>query len=401
DHTDTVPNLAYTPIRLVFAPSGSADPLQPGAATAFEIGLQIGSTISAQSHLDLGSGPTAVQSVVIDVRRSGPDGAIVEVAHRSLIDAHTASADRPYRLAGMTTMIVAPGRGAMAFATHMQFHALQQITQDAADARAGAAAAPHPWYPIRIIDYYRRDDAMADALAAGSGARLYRDRPNVTMLRTSFARNGTGTVAVTAFDIADNGMGSAAMQRDAVVTENMIRGYADTKIEHDVLEAPSDVGTIALFAAAQAEKVPPSVLTQAPQAGDVLHDGLDRTVASGQVAIGPSNPVNVDGRTLYGWWAIDPKTGNTVGRMTGGGGQDLAEESVTINTISRAYTLYGQLQTGAQCMKSGFGSIGCMTAACASVASFIFGGGTMGQLAMNYAAGEIATAGCNAGFGVK
>lgn len=401
DHTDSVPNLAYAPIRLVFAPSGSVDPMQPGTATAFDVGLWIGSTISSRSHVDLGSGPTSLQSVVLDVRRKGPDGAIIEVARRSLIDEHTPAAERPYRLAGMTTMIVAPGRGAMAFATHMQFHALQQLVQDVTDARGGAAPSLHPWYPIRIIDYYRRDDAMAEALAVANGARLYRDRPNVAMLRTTFVRNGTNTDVVTAFDIADNGMGSAAMQPDAIIKENMIRGYADAKIEHDVLEAPSDAGTIALFAAASVQSVAPSVLTQPAQTVDPLYEGLDRTISAGQLAIASSKPVTVNGRALYGWWAIDPKTGNTVGRMTGGGGQELAEESVTINTISRAYTLYGQLETGAQCMKSGFGSVGCMAAACASIASSVFGGGTALALASNWAAGQLATAGCNKGFGAK
>jgi hypothetical protein len=87
--------------------------------------------------------------------------------------------------------------------------------------------------------------------------------------------------------------------------------------------------------------------------------------------------------------------------MTGGAGQDMAEESVIINTISKAYTLYGQLQAGATCAKSGFGSVGCIAAVCASVTSYIFGGNTVGQLASNYAAGQMASAGCNGGFGAK
>lgn len=401
DHTDTVATLAYAPIRLVFAPSGAVDPMQPGSATAFDVGLQIGSNVSGRSHVELGNGATALQSVVLDVQRKRPDGSIVEVARRSLIDQHTPAADRPYRLAGMTTIIVAPGRGATAFATHTQFHALHQLTQDVAAARGGASPSPHPWYPIRIIDYFRRDDAMADALAAADGARLFRDRPNIAMLHTTFVRNGTGADVVTAFDIADNGMDSTSAERAIVVKENMVRGYADTRIEHDVLESSTDAGTIAVFAGAKSQSVAVSVLTQTPPAGDALHDGLDRTISAGQVAIAPSAPVTVNGRPLYGWWAIDLKSGNTVGRMTGGGGQDLAEESVTINTISRAYTLYGQAQTVATCAKAGFGSLGCMAAACASIASYVFGGGTAGALASNYVAGELATAGCNKGFGVK
>jgi hypothetical protein len=399
DHTDTVPNLAYAPIRLVFAPASSIDPMNPAAATAFEVGLQIGSAGSGHSHVDLGTGEAALQSAVLEVRRTAPGSAVIEVARRSLIDANTAAADRSYRLAGMTTMIVVPGRGATAFATHMQFHALQQLAQAAAEAKRGAASTPQSWYPIRLIDYYRRDDAMADALASAGGVRLFRDRPDVAMLRTAFVRRGAATDVVTTFDIADNGMGSLAAQSDAVVKENMIRGYADTRIERDVVEGPSSPGTIALFAAAKAQNVAPSVLTQAPPTTDALHDGLAQTLTAGQVAIAPSDVVKIEAGTLYGWWAIDPKTGSSVGRMTGGAGQDLAEESVLINTVSKAYTLYGQLQTAQTCAISGFGSAGCAAAVCASVVSYIFGGNTVTDLTANFAAGELATAGCSGGFG--
>jgi hypothetical protein len=401
DHRDAVPNLAYAPIRLVIAPSGSVDPMQPATATAFDVGLQIGSAMSESAHLDLGSGQTALRSVVLDVRRKGPDGVTIGIARRALIDAHTPDTDRALRLAGMTTMLVAPGRGAVAFTTHMQFRALQQIVRDSADAAAGKTPALHPWYPIRIVDYYRRDDAVADALSSGGGARLYRDRPNVAMLRTAFERSGTTTNAVTRFDIADNGMASMAAQSDAAIKANLIRGYADTKIEHDVLENPADNGTVALFAAANAQAVPPSVLTERPQASDVFQEGLDQSFAAGQVAIAPTKPVSVNGLTMYGWWAIDPKTGNSVGRMSGGAGQANAEYGITINTISKAYTLYGQLQAGATCLHSGIGSAGCMAAVCASLASYAFGGGSLLALGSNVAAGEMATAGCNSGFGVK
>ncbi|MGH9411529.1 MAG: hypothetical protein ACRD1V_19005, partial [Vicinamibacterales bacterium] len=386
DHTDTVANLAYAPIRLVFAPSGSGDPMQPGAATAFVAGLQIGSVNGGSADLDLGTGATSVRAISLEIRRKAPAGPVIEVARRSLIDAHTPAADRAYQLAGMTSIVVAPGRGAIAFATHMQFRTLQQWVQAAADAKAGKTPAVSSWYPIRILDYYERDDAMADALAASGGARLFRDRPNVAMLRTSFVRRAAATDVVTAFDIADNGMNSLAAARDLVIHENLVRGYADARIEHDVLEDRSGTGTIALFDAARAQQISPSAYTQAPPIAEELESGVDQTLAAGQVAIAPTTPVKVGDRTVYGWWAIDPASGNSVGRMTGGGGQDLAEESLILKHISALYTAYGVTQTSKTCSTAGFASPGCAAAVCATVASFIFGGGSLGLLAENYVA---------------
>ena len=110
-------------------------------------------------------------------------------------------------------MLVASGRGAMAFATahavprpsaagqglrgrswRQGAHAPSRGTRSGSSTTTGATTPwPTRW---RLVD----------------GARLYRDRPNVAMLRTAFERSGTITNAVTAFDIADNGMGSMATQ---------------------------------------------------------------------------------------------------------------------------------------------------------------------------------------------
>jgi hypothetical protein len=402
-HVDTVPNLAYTPIRVVFAPAGKGvDPTKPGSATAFDAGLKIGAGAPDTAHVDLGNGSNALRSVTLEIRRKGPDGNTIAVARRTLLDPGVAVADRPYRLAGMTTILTAPGRGANAFTTHEQIGALAQLAQDVADAKAGKTPEPHAWYPIRIADFFARDDAVADALGSSAGVRLYRDRPNVAMQRTWFARGaGSNSAEVNVFDIADNGMGSSGGQSDATVTANLTRGYVDTQIERDVSEAPGPDNTIALFTTANTQNTPATVLTQpvAGDANDPLRAGLDQTFAAGQVAIAPQSPITMSGRPAFGWWAIDPASGNSVGRMSGGVGQEMAEYSVTINTISKAYTLYGQLQAGATCLHAGFASVGCVVAVCASIASYVFGGGTIPALASNYGAGQLANAGCSKSFG--
>ena len=46
----------------MIAPAGSVDPMQPGTATAFELGLQIGSTNAGTSHLQLGNDAASLPS---------------------------------------------------------------------------------------------------------------------------------------------------------------------------------------------------------------------------------------------------------------------------------------------------------------------------------------------------
>ena len=409
EHTDTVPNLAQTPIRVTFAPSGNgADLTDPGKATTFDGGIAVGIGQAGSTHVDLAAANPALRSMSVEVRRKDADGKTLPVARRALFDANVGPADRPYRLAGMTTIIVMPGRGANAFTLHEQLRSLAQLAQDVADAKAGKTPAPHAWYPIRIADYFMRDDAVADALVASTGARLYRDRPNVVMQRTAFVR-GTGSsragVEVT-FDIADNGMGSMTTNTASAVAANMARGYADTQIERDVAEGSSPNGTLALFATAGAQNAA-TVLTQASTAdpADPLRAGLDQTFAAGQVAIAPPAPIALAGRPTFGWWAIDPGSGNSVGRMSGGAGQDMAEYTV-VNTASRALTWYGRLQTAQTCATSGFGSVGCMASVCASIAGLVFGGASLPEFASNVIIGGapglgsgLAGAGCSGGFG--
>jgi hypothetical protein len=62
--------------------------------------------------------------------------------------------------------------------------------------------------------------------------------------------------------------------------------------------------------------------------------GLQSTLAAGQVAIIPTRSVTLNGQEQIGWWAIDPKTGNTVGRMGTGGGQALVEEVSEVVNIA-------------------------------------------------------------------
>jgi hypothetical protein len=62
----------------------------------------------------------------------------------------------------------------------------------------------------------------------------------------------------------------------------------------------------------------------------IFEDAIGSTVASGQFAAAPRRPVTVSGAAHEAWWAIDAASGNTIGRVDDGGGQEMLETAVVI-----------------------------------------------------------------------
>ena len=222
---------------------------------------------------------------------------------------------------------------------------------------AKLSAAPNP-YPIDLVEYFERAAALESALARADGVRFAYDRPQIAMLVNGFERHGGKTVAQQRLDIVDNGMAALANDPVAAFRANVARGIADTYVEGQVIDAGtqrSDTPTVFHLAAAQG--VPLVVLdgTAARRPDSALDarsaGNLARTFALGQVAIAPARAVATSGTDGYGWWAIDPHTGATVGRMSSGAGQELEEEDVTFyNILNNVLTFINLGWTIARCL---------------------------------------------------
>jgi hypothetical protein len=131
----------------------------------------------------------------------------------------------------------------------------------------------------------------------------------------------------------DNSMAAVGMDPSQAAIGNLARGYADTKIENDVIGGNS-YNTIAVFNAPGANPVVISPGGSAPSSPGQLAYGLNETLGAGHAAIAPASTVLVAGSPAYGWWDVDPSTGSTVGRMTGGAG----DAAVEYGFILRAYS---------------------------------------------------------------
>ena len=51
-----------------------------------------------------------------------------------------------------------------------------------------------------------------------------------------------------------------------------------------------------------------------------MRSRVNEAVASGMVAVVSAKPVDINGRQSFGWWRVDPATGQTLGMSDIGGG---------------------------------------------------------------------------------
>ena len=352
-------DVAYVPIRLIVAPHGAKDLIDVAHATAFDTQLLVGKQV-AIGNFDLGTGATAVRELVLDIARKGPNFA-QERTRRWLLDSSVNDADRAAHVSGLTTLVVTPGIAGNAYTLRERLLAEAQAFDDQQATAAGQQVVAHTFYPVRVLDYFARDDAVA----ARSPVRLFRNRPDVAALHTSVSTSGTDLL--TTFDIVDDAMSSAQADSRAVFAANVTRGYADAVIERDVIGGSAEYGTPAIFDAATSAGIPPQVLSGTSSSSEALQLGLSDTLAAGRVAIAPKRAAVLGGRTAYGWWDIDPSTGNTVGRMTGGTGGTMAEYGVFAGYTAVLTAAYIRVITGIESFpdcKPGGSATACVKALC-------------------------------------
>ena len=55
---------------------------------------------------------------------------------------------------------------------------------------------------------------------------------------------------------------------------------------------------------------------------------IGRDIAAGYLVLAPAAPVEIDGRAIFGWWRIDPATGETLGMAGDGRGQSMTQKVI-------------------------------------------------------------------------
>lgn len=341
--SNTMANLYGIPISVAIG-DRSRGTQNLASATSFtpSISLGSGSVTGDAFQLDPTGGPR-VAALHLQIETAAP-GATPRTVDRTIVDRRNASgaidpAWTPERSAYAVTttyaMLALSGDLDPSFAAKREGDGLKAVRAFVAYVSAGGYGKQVPpagmaaAYPIEDLHYYEQDAIVRERLeaAAKGTVRFFFDRPQIVMMHRALSLKNGKLTGIEQFDIVDNGMVAVGSDPQAAIKANFVRGYLDTSIEQRLLAAKSDGGTIALFAAAKRAGIGGAVSTGARFGG---------------TAIVPQRPVQLEGRERTGWWQVDASTGNLVGRMDEGAGQELVEYAIArANDWS---TLYSMLQ---------------------------------------------------------
>ena len=294
---------SFTPSLTLAARETSGDAFAPdGQSRLAVLRLQIVTQIP-------GAAPRTAERVIVDRRAAG--GAAIDPAW---------TPERTALALTSTFMgLVVPGELSRDFTAKHDAQSVKLARAFEAYAAAGGNGRQLPppgiseAYPYEVMHYFLYDSIARMRLEDQSigGLRFFFDRPQIAMVHRGFALHGKQRTGILEFDIVENGMAAAGTAAATAVRANAVRGYLDTSIERHVLGVEPAGNTIALFDAAARNGLKP------------------RTTAQGTTTrIEPGGPVSIEGRTVSGWWELDPQTGNLVGRMAGGAGQAMVEYAI-------------------------------------------------------------------------
>jgi hypothetical protein len=241
-----------------------------------------------------------------------------------------------------------------------------------------------PAYPAALVEFAMlRQCGMAELTAGAGKAALLWDRPQVTIAdRHGCACHGGEYNQCLKLDIVDNGLslvpreaGDAAATGAARLAVSL--GAYDTCAEAAFVRAVAPAGAVSsaagLLASARIGGAPVAVFAadgkgappaQAPALSAADADWIRRYEVPGRVILASaSRPAGADAASETGaWWSIDPATGATLGRVSGGGGQAQTEyQTVTVRLAEHMICNLGwmaELIKGAKEMEKGTMTVG-------------------------------------------
>lgn len=355
--TPKVVELVGQPVEISMMPDSDTKIENIGQAKTFQPVFSIGEKDSKGTVLDLQKDGAALAEVRFEIQASAPGRQTVSyrrwvLDRRSGSGLTSMSADVLARnVATIYRGLAATGSYNASFVAVRIADYLQAVKPALLDliapadqkSKNGLPLNANP-YPAAALEYFVRDRAVADALeqAQNGSTRLYADRPNLAFARMSLA-NTTGSNTALSFDIMENGMAAAGANAHVSARLNVARGILDTRIEQIVMNQAGPMPTVLVMKAARQQGINPWILAptdiaaaQKPALGQQTAESLQDTLRAGQAAVAVERPVALAGGTQFGWWAVDPKTGNTVGRMSGGFGPSMVEYAKVLIVINIA-----------------------------------------------------------------
>jgi hypothetical protein len=273
--------------------------------------------------------------------------------------------------------------------------AAAQTRANRAQIRAASAAANDP-DPMKFATAFQRLRPVPGMLPMLALARtalsrvaqdLYVDRLQLLCEEAGFAATADGSVvARVGFDIVANRFAvRPTADAFAVAFE---QGVVDTTVEAMLRDRGAPTwNTGELLAVSPAQDVAWRRVAQVDDLDGLAIDAevrasLAAELDAGHVLIVPERSIELAGRQLYGWWRIDPVTGQALGVMDSGRGQAMVEYGLILLTGVTAFFGCAGANPGGN---SGTKNAACF--ACAALAAFaaavvlgVIAGGTLGAL---------------------
>lgn len=201
-------------------------------------------------------------------------------------------------------------------------------TEDRTNARNALGSVPWSLYAF-ALDRQRLSPWRADR---------YLDHPNVVLSITRPVQDQNRLVPQEIFDIVNNEVAVAPGAPDASRVR-LEQGVVDTFAERAALPSPAPGENAAdLFGANEApiiisKKDDPKL--QALHVDPDVQARIDEDLASGYAVVTPGQPVDIAGQPHFGWWRVNPVSGDSVGVMESGYHQATTEYDTNMeNTLA-------------------------------------------------------------------
>jgi transglutaminase-like putative cysteine protease len=261
-------------------------------------------------------------------------------AYEPAADARSA---RAWALMGRSDLMIQTYELTPAYANYLIFTQLaaqepivSKLVRDG-DLRARPAADDPVAYLLSAVPAHLYAFALARTLWSEDERALFVDRPNVLAYHQGIRLTENGELRLwQALDVVSNSMGVRDDSNGSGFEMRVRQGVFETNLEALFLAAIGKAeNTANLFVEARQRGVGWRVVQRAD---DPSWEQLDvptgaaallrKDVADGFVAVAPERAVPIDGRAFFGWWRVDPRTGQTLGMGQAGYGQGLTEKMI-------------------------------------------------------------------------
>jgi hypothetical protein len=191
------------------------------------------------------------------------------------------------------------------------------------------------------------------SLLSNEAADWFIDQPNVLILGKGLpVVNADKAALITFIDIASNSVGARLDPALNAFQVRLRQGVVDTIAEQVALTGTLDKGentatTFPLDAADAWQLINPRDLTAARKLDwpDDVVGRLAEDLDAGYAAYVPGRAFDNGGRARWGWWRIDPSSGETVGVMDTGLHVALTEKKAADMTSDEKKVYYNQNQS--------------------------------------------------------